>query len=134
MLGHYDAEYDTTPRVFKGWWQGRHSIHNDANGNPQALNLWSNDDKRKLNLNYCKLQNRWNRNCVFARRNLFHFSPYLLGEFCFCSWPYQPPSILPISSIFTDRAIYLLSSRDFVSQSIIKNTFNVSTFLIAKRT
>ena len=27
MLGHYDAEYDTAPRVVKGQWHGRHSIH-----------------------------------------------------------------------------------------------------------
>ena len=28
ILGHYDAKYDTVPRVFKGqWWQGRCPIH-----------------------------------------------------------------------------------------------------------
>ncbi|GEM_PF-2984253 len=63
-----------------------------------------------------------------------HFSPALAGEFCFVSWPYQPPSILPISSTLTDKAIYLLLSRDLVSQSIIKNIFSVSTFLIDNRT
>ncbi len=56
----------------------------DQNANPQALNLWSNDHERKLNLNYCNLDNRWNQNCVFARRNSLHFSP-LSGEFCFCN-------------------------------------------------
>lgn len=35
---------------------------------------------------------------VFARRNYPRFSPSL-GEFCFWSWPFHPPSILPISFI-----------------------------------
>lgn len=38
-------------------------------------------------------KNRW----VFRLRNSLHFSP-LSGEFCFESWPFHPPSILPISS------------------------------------
>lgn len=56
---------------------------------------------------------------------------YLFGEFCFISCPFQPPSILPISSIFVDKAIYFLSVKDLVSQSINKNTFSVSIFCIA---
>ena len=67
-------------------------------------------------------------------RNSLHFSPAFAGEFCFASWPFQPPSILPVSSSFTDRAIYFLLSRDFVSQIIIKSIFNKSIFLIARRT
>lgn len=69
-------------------------------------------------------------------RNSLHFSPCFSGEFCFSSkyfktCPFQPPSILPTSSIFKERAIYFLSSKDFVSQSTINNTFTVSVFLIA---
>ena len=71
--------------------------------------------------------------CCGARNSL-KFSPYLLGEFCFWSWPFQPPSIFPISSIFSERAIYFLLSSDLVSQSIIKNILSVSTFLIDRRT
>lgn len=39
----------------------------DADDYPQALNLWSNTDDRKLNLNNCHPTNRWNRYCLFAR-------------------------------------------------------------------
>ena len=67
-------------------------------------------------------------------RNSLHFSPYLLGEFCFVSWPFHPPSIFPTSSSITERVIYFLSSKDFVSQRIIKSIRKVSAFLIASRT
>ncbi|MBI2057476.1 MAG: hypothetical protein HYT63_00630 [Candidatus Yanofskybacteria bacterium] len=40
----------------------------DAHGDPRALILWSNDGKRRLDLNYCGPQSRWLRRCVFARR------------------------------------------------------------------
>jgi len=66
-------------------------------------------------------------------RNSLHFSPVLTGEF-FWSWPFHPPSILPSSSTFSDKAMYFVLSRDFVSQSIIKNILSVSTFRMAKRT
>lgn len=75
---------------------------------------------------------RW----VFLRpRNSFCFSPQVFwGEFCLESCPFQPPSILPISSICRDRAIYFLLSRDLVSHKIINSIFRVSTFRIANRT
>lgn len=66
---------------------------------------------------------------------LFSFlSHYVLGEFCFVSCPFQPPSILPTSSSGAERAIYFLSSSDFVSHKIISKIFTVSVFLIASRT
>ena len=27
VLGYYDTKYDSTPRVFEGWWHGRHFVH-----------------------------------------------------------------------------------------------------------
>ena len=64
------------------------------------------------------------------------YTNYFTG-FCFNSCavicPCHPPRFLPISSIFTDSAIYFLSSIDPVSQRIIKSICNVSTFRIAKR-
>ena len=73
---------------------------------------------------------RW---CV--QLSLFLFRLYGGRVFCsaFTICPFHPPSILPISSIFEDRAIYFLVSRDSVSQSISKNSFTVSTFCIAVR-
>ena len=79
----------------------------------------------------------------FVFRNSLHFSlGFALGEFCFnwvcCNclkiWPFQPPSILPISSILSESAIYLLSFSDLVSHKTISKTFNVSVFLIANLT
>lgn len=67
-------------------------------------------------------------------RNSLHFSPAFAGEFCFASCPFHPPSILPASSNFTERAIYFLLSKDFVSQSTKRSTRKVSAFLIARRT
>ena len=46
-------------------------------------------------------------------RNSLHFSPAFAGEFCFVSCPFQPPSILPTSSNFTERAMYLLIVQRF---------------------
>ncbi len=71
---------------------------------------------------------------VCGARNSLHFPPMLLGGFCFSSCPPHPPSILPIASIFMESAIYFVSSSDFVSQSIMRSSFAVSTFLIAART
>lgn len=34
VLGDFYHRYDTIPRVFKGWWDGWHAIHNrNSNGN-----------------------------------------------------------------------------------------------------
>lgn len=43
----------------------------DAHGNPQALDLWSYADDRELYLDYCRLGDRWSRDCLFARRKYF---------------------------------------------------------------
>lgn len=69
-------------------------------------------------------------------RNSLHFSPvffWITGEFCFTSWPLQPPRFLPISSNFKESAIYLLLSMDFVSQMIIRSIFTASSFRMARR-
>lgn len=71
---------------------------------------------------------------VGGSRNSLYFSPAFAGEFCFVSWPFQPPSILPVSSVRSEIAIYFLSSMDFVSHSTIKSILRVSIFRIARRT
>jgi len=69
-------EFDTAPRVFEGQWHGRHSIHCTG----AAFNRWN--DERNVNVN--RNDNDWNDNWWFAGlRNLLHFSPVLMGEFCF---------------------------------------------------
>jgi|GEM_PF-475073 len=77
------------------------------------------------------LDSDWYSGYPSALANLFVSPPYLGEEFCFNSCPLQPPSILPISAIFSESEIYFLLSSDFVSQRIRKKTFIVSVFLMA---
>lgn len=65
---------------------------------------------------------------------LFLSHIYLLGEFCFISCPRQPPSILPTSWSFFDKAIYFLLSSDCVSQRMSERILIVSSFLMASWT
>jgi len=73
-----------------------------------------------------------------SRRKSHYFSPVRPvvdpGEFCFWSWPFQPPSILPTLSISTERVAYFVVSRDLDSQTIISSILIVSIFLIANLT
>ena len=121
-LSHFDAEYDTALRTLERQWHGRFAIRF------ATFNRWN--DERNVDVN--RNDNRWNRNYRFGGvRNSLYFSPdFLLGEFCFKTWPFQPPSILPISFTFSDRAMYFLSSRDLHSQRTISNILRVSNFLI----
>lgn len=115
----------------------RHT-NTDSDGNPNVFNVERNDDgNRWLNTNWANPDDQWNldNRIVFRLRNSLHFSlAYLVGEFCFVSCPFHPPSILPISANFSDKAIYFLVSSDLVSQRIISSIFAVSSFLIASRT
>jgi hypothetical protein len=136
-LGHCDAEYDTTRRVFDGWWHGWLSTRGwlDPNGNRNVLYLNRNGAKRNLNMNW--FDNQWNRNYRFAARrprNFLHFSPACAGEFCFASCPFHPPSCLPTSSSGIESAAYRLFSSDPDSQRIMRSSFAVSSLRIASRT
>lgn len=106
----------------------------NRNGNLNVPYLYDNGDKVGLNWNW--LDNNWNSNNPALRfSNCFHFSLiFMTGEFCFVSCPFHPPSILPTSSMFTDKAIYFLSSSDLVSQRTMSSILSVSVFRIAKRT
>lgn len=102
-----------------------------SDGNPNLLGANRNDDGRRLDTYYDNPDNRWNRENGFAFvvSQFFSFSPYL-GEFCFITCPLQPPSILPISSIFSERIIYLFVLRDLLSQRTKSKTLTVSIFLM----
>ncbi len=63
-LWHYDVEFDSTLRVFKGWWYGRCFAQSD--GDPNLLGANRNDDGCWLNAYYDKPDNRWNRDNGFA--------------------------------------------------------------------
>ena len=62
VLGHCYAKYDSTLRVFKGWWDGRYfaRIVRNRNGNLNTPYLYENDDKVVLNWNWA--DNDWNDN------------------------------------------------------------------------
>ncbi len=113
----------------------------DSNGNLNVFNVEHNDDGLWLNTNYANPDDYWNgdNRWVFRRRKSLHFSLNLVfGEFClsvgalaktdFTSCPFQPPSILPISSSGADSAMYFLLSKDFVSHKIISSILSVSNF------
>ena len=104
----------------------------DSDGDPNVFNLNRNDDSKQwLNANYANPDNQWNLEdeIVFLLRKSLYFSVgFLPAEFCFIICPFQPPSILPISSSGLDRLIYFLSSKDLVSQRICKRILRVSTF------
>ncbi len=109
-------------------WTAWH-MQRDSDGNLRVVNLWSNDGNRKLNLNY--FTNRWNRNCRFAFvRNSLYFSPLTPG-FSFKICRLQPPSIFPIWSSCSERAIYFLLSKALTSQDICRKNFNKSSLVIA---
>lgn len=125
-----NARFDTTPKVFNGWWQGRFSKHSampmvtcmsatltgmviSGIGTTTGLATTSTPATRL----------RWQLSSFLLY--------YLVGEFCFVSWPFQPPSIRPISLSLSDKAKYFLLSSDLVSHGIKRNTLIVSVFLIA---
>ena len=117
----------------------------DSDGNLKVFNVKRNDNGELwLNGNNGHPDNFWNADnrFVFLCRNSFHFSSALAGEFCLlkicwedlASCPFHPPSILPISSNFKDKAIYFLVSNDFASHKTSRRTLRVSIFLMARRT
>lgn len=74
-----------------------------------------------------------------SRRSLHFFSGLATREVLFCCnclkiCPFQPPSILPISSKGKDSAAYFLLSSDLASHSTISKILRVSVFLIANLT
>lgn len=85
-LCDYDREYDTTRRVFDGWWYGRHLIRTDSDGNRNIFNVEHDNDELWLNWNNGNPDNVWNPDNRFVfvlPRNSHHFSPDPAGEFCF---------------------------------------------------
>ena len=115
---------DSTPYVF---------VRNRDNRNLNVPYLYENGDKVVLNWNW--LDNDWNSNNPALRfRNSLHFSPAFAGEFCFASWPFHPPIILPMLVIFSEIATYCLFLSDPDSQRTINIILRVSNLRMAKRT
>ncbi len=78
-LSHYDAEYDTTLKVFDGWWLGRYSVQNrNADGNLYVRYLYWNDEQWVSNYNW--LDNDWNVNNPSAQLAILFISLPILWE------------------------------------------------------
>lgn len=61
MLGDYYHRYDTIPRVFKGWWNRWHAIHNrNSDDNLYVRCLYWNDGQWNWSNNW--LSNDFNGN------------------------------------------------------------------------
>ena len=67
-------KYDTTQRVFKGWWYRRRSTRNrNSNANLYVRYLYFNEGR--WNWNYNWLDNDWNGNNPAALRAILFISP-----------------------------------------------------------
>lgn len=112
----------------------RRTILTDRDGNPKVFNLNRNEDGSWLKTNNGKPDNEWNpdNSVVFVARNPLHFSSGPMpGEFCFTSWPLQPPSMRPTSSSGRESAAYFFVSSDLDSQRMSRSTLAVSIFRMA---
>ena len=95
MLGHYDAEYDTALRVFKGQWYGWHSVrYRNADGNLYVRYLNWNGDRWDWSYNW--LDNDWNDNNPAAVSAILSFLSSFGGRVLFCELTH------PATEISTD--------------------------------
>src|SRR3989344_7590643 len=100
-----------------------------VNLNRNVPELWNDNGKRKLNLNW--FDNDWNRNYRFLGVRHSYFSPFLMeGVFCICC-RFQAPSIRPTSSKTPLMCVYFLVSRHLDSQArsiriLIRSTLDIA--------
>lgn len=102
------------------------SVWVNSDGYRYVPELWSNSDKRNLNINY--FDNRWNRDYRFlAVCNSLCFSTFFKGGFHFNDL-IHPPNIFPISFNLSESFIYFLLSKDFISHEICRKNLSRSNF------
>ena len=97
------------------------------------VNVNWNADNRKWNVNtYNRNDNRWNTgNRVFSLETIKVLLKYYAWG-VFDSNPFfQPPTMRPSSSTFSEMRIYFLLSKALNSQETSKKNFNTSVFLMA---
>jgi hypothetical protein len=94
----------------------------DRNGDLNVFNLNWNGDELKLNGNNAEPENRWNpdNKFVFRFRKSILFRVYKSRFFFsgFFRLFFHPPSILPISSSFSDNSAYCLWDINFASHEM----------------
>jgi len=105
----------------------------DSDGDQNVFNVEHNDDGRWLNSNNGNPDNMWNpdNRWVFARRNSPYFPAHAGFSFILLVCRIHPPSILPISFNFSDRAIYFFVSSAFISQITWRKKFTRSSRVAA---
>ncbi len=103
----------------------------DSDGSPSLLGVGRSDDGRWFVTYYGGPDDWWGRGYGFVflvPATAFITLPFYAGEFRLINCPFQPPSILPISSSFVDSAMYFLLSRNFDSHKTISRMVRVSVF------
>ena len=122
----------TAPRIIKGQWNGWHAIHFCATRTATVTCCTSTGTMASGTGTSTGSTMTGMRTTFLPFSQISHFSSaFMAGEFCFVSWPFHPPSILPISSSGVDRIIYFLSSMELFSQRTMSNILSVSSFRIA---
>lgn len=102
-LGHFDAESDSIPRVFKGWWLGRRLVHyRNSDGNLYVRYLYWNDGRWNWSNNW--LDNEWNVN-----------NPAAVSENLFISLPLWESFVLQADRS-SHRAFYRLHLGELIGQ------------------
>lgn len=130
-LGHYNAEFYSTLRISRG------GVLDDALCNLTVIRTCSVRTATMTARGSMRTTTGSTTGGIVRtgsrswRRNSLHFSSAFAGEFCFCTCPCHPPSMRPTSSSLPEIAIYFLLSSDFVSQSIRRKIFKVSSFRMA---
>lgn len=115
-------------------------LHTTSQSERQAVYAVPLLERRRVELELQLAQQQPEREQSFrSSRKFLHFPGWsrptgVLFSCCLVNCPFHPPSIFPISSILSDKAMYFLSSNDFVSHSIIRSILTVSIFLMANRT
>ena len=128
MLWRKDAELDTARRVFNGQWCRGYFAHfrlAESESQPlrvvRLLGWWRVGVELQLCWQQLQLQLSAGRSSqlslFFPSQDGFYFIAFI-----------HPPSILPASSSFSEIEMYLLLSRDFISQATCKKNFSKSSF------
>lgn len=108
----------------------------DSDGDLKVFNVECNDSRLWLNSNYGNPDNFWNADNQWAfvrpRNSLCLPCPAYCGTGFYLTDFSHPPSILPISSNFSESIIYFLLSSDFISQATCRKNFNKSNLKEAR--
>lgn len=126
------SKLDSIRRVFDGWWHGWHWVHfRVGEPEPQPQLPVRQRRRRCVELELQLDRQRLQRQLAFRGRATFVHSPPFAGfsfvDACLC----QPPSIFPISSKCSDKAINFLLSNALLSHATRRKNFSRSNLIDA---